>query len=273
MRDKIAISCIIKDEEKYIKEFCEHHLSLGFDKIYLGDNTPTDKTSEYCDILKDYIDIGVVEIVDVRGKKTHQLQFYNDMLDRFGMDGETSWCLFIDADEHFTLVKENNVHDFIRRFDAACQILVNWLNMDQCGQTRYCNKPLEERFPNKIDVGESPNGCRFNNHVKAFVKTVDGDRIGTFSNPHYCYNVPMTVDTTNSKIGASPFNNFPNYNIAYIKHFHLKSLQEYVENKMAKGWSDRDGNSLNYFVRDFKYIKPTEDNISWLLEKVYNLTR
>ena len=32
---RLAICCIAKDEDKYIDEWIEYHLGLGFDKIYV----------------------------------------------------------------------------------------------------------------------------------------------------------------------------------------------------------------------------------------------
>lgn len=273
MRNKVVIVCIIKDEEKYIREFCQYHLALGFDKIYLGDNTPPDKDSPYGEILKDFIGQGTVEMIDVRGKQNYQNTFYNETMDLLSRDSETQWALFIDVDEHLTLVRDKNVHEFMDKLPHANQVMVNWLMMDSCGQVRYEDRPLEERFPNKIDAGENPNGCCWNNHVKCFVRIIGGgERIGSFNLPHNCSNVSLTTDPLGKVIPSSPFNNNPDYSVAYIKHFHLKSIQEYVENKMMKGWSDRNGNSLNWYVKDFKYFNPTPQAMSWLLEKVYKLT-
>ena len=36
---KCAICAIIKDEQKFLKEFIDYHLSLGFDDIYLYEDS------------------------------------------------------------------------------------------------------------------------------------------------------------------------------------------------------------------------------------------
>ena len=67
---KVYISTIAKNESQYIREFVEHHLSIGFDSIIIYDNSESDG-ERYNELLSAEISAGRVEIVDARGKKNY----------------------------------------------------------------------------------------------------------------------------------------------------------------------------------------------------------
>ena len=67
---KVYISTIAKNESQYIREFVEHHLSIGFDSIIIYDNNELDG-ERYNELLSAEISAGRVEIVDARGKKNY----------------------------------------------------------------------------------------------------------------------------------------------------------------------------------------------------------
>lgn len=87
------ICTLIKNEHTYLKEWIEHHLSLGVDKICLfedGDNS-------HINICKNY---DKVELKKATTNKSHthlQKDTYNDFLQNTMQIGD--WCAFIDADE------------------------------------------------------------------------------------------------------------------------------------------------------------------------------
>lgn len=67
---------ISKNEAPYIKEWIEFHKLVGFTKFYFYDNESEDNT---VDILKPYIDSGLVEYTLIKGKG-RQLDAYNDAI-------------------------------------------------------------------------------------------------------------------------------------------------------------------------------------------------
>ena len=64
-RHEIAMVSISKNEAPYIKEWIEFHKFVGFTKFYFYDNESEDNT---VDILKPYIDSGLVEYTLIKGK-------------------------------------------------------------------------------------------------------------------------------------------------------------------------------------------------------------
>jgi len=60
---KILLCCIGKMENNYIREFVEHHKSIGFDNIVLYDNNDIDG-EHFEDVISDYINSGYVILKD-----------------------------------------------------------------------------------------------------------------------------------------------------------------------------------------------------------------
>ena len=76
-----------------------------------------------------------------------------------------------------------------------------------------------------------------NRHVKCAVRlgSVGSANINC---PHYVANVSPACDSSGRPLQNGPFNYNPDYSEAYIKHFHYKTIEEFVTNKMAKGFAD-----------------------------------
>ena len=65
--NSIAIIACLKCEEHYVKEWIDWHIKCGVDHFYLCDNNDIDYTPKLNDVLKEYVDLGIVEIFDYRG--------------------------------------------------------------------------------------------------------------------------------------------------------------------------------------------------------------
>lgn len=62
---KTAICTCIKDEQAYLKEWLDYHLSLGFDHIYLYED---DGSKPHNDIVKDYNNVTLLPMRIVMGE-------------------------------------------------------------------------------------------------------------------------------------------------------------------------------------------------------------
>ena len=74
---KVCICTIGKKENLYVREYVDYYKKLGIDKIFIYDNN--NKSDEKFDlVIKDYIENGFVEIVDIRGKEAPQFEAMED---------------------------------------------------------------------------------------------------------------------------------------------------------------------------------------------------
>ena len=89
---KVALCCIIKEENKYLVEYVEHYKSLGFSHIYIYDNN--DKNGEHPEeVLQSYINDNFVTVIDVKDKKRPQLKVYQLCYNTY--NSQYDWMCFL----------------------------------------------------------------------------------------------------------------------------------------------------------------------------------
>ena len=124
---QIALCCIAKLENEYIRFFIEYYKNLHFDKIILYDNNEING-ERFEEVIGDFIQSGLVELVDFRGKIAPQMEAYQDAYDRYNKDYD--WIAFFDCDEFLTFVDgTDNIHSFLSReiFKPFQIIYFNWM--------------------------------------------------------------------------------------------------------------------------------------------------
>jgi len=124
----LAITAIVKDEGQYFKEWIEYHTLVGVEKFYIYDNGSTDNTKE---ILKTYIDQGIVEYIYFPGKKA-QKPAYRDCIKKYKYDSK--WIAFIDLDEFIVPLETETVPEFLEQMPkTATQLCFGWINYGDSG--------------------------------------------------------------------------------------------------------------------------------------------
>ena len=235
---KVALCCICKNENNYIREWVEYYKNLGFDNIIIYDNN--DIEGEHIeDVISDYINSGFVIVNNVRGKAIYQLPAYNDCIVNYGK--QYDWIAFFDCDEFLCLTKKTNIKDYISEFPDECdRIAINWMTMDDNDMIENDGRPVMERLTRAcpIDVTWEYSSKLENSHVKTILKCgkLEGRK---FVNPHFCTGIKCSLNNKGENINSlSPFVIPVNWDNAYLKHFRLKTITEYLYNKILKGAPD-----------------------------------
>jgi hypothetical protein len=263
---EIAVACIARMEGHYIREFVEHYKSLGFSKCIIADNNHDEDSEDLSNILKDYIDDGVVIYEDYRNKVGYQMRCYAELYKKYGK--YFGAIAFFDVDEFLVLPNHNSIYRFLKNKCKYDCVLINWLCFGDSNQV-YADysKPLNERFtePCPIDTKVYYDFSE-NRHIKSIV--FGGRKNVVFSNPHIPdYQKHFFCCNADGKMcDLSPFQPI-NYKNAYLKHFVTKSLQEWVEIKLQRGTGDRDYNAFRSHVRldcFFKYNSMTKEKRQYL---------
>ncbi len=128
-RHQVAICAIFKDEAPWLKEWIDYHSQvLGVQHFYLYNNESSD---DYKAVLKPYIDVGLVELIDWDSENPEHLAYgsfmdmpwcsaqlgaYNDCLCNRAL-GIAKWVAMIDIDEFIVPVK--GVKTFYKLLDEA----------------------------------------------------------------------------------------------------------------------------------------------------------
>ena len=270
MKPKVSLCTIVKNENKYLKEYVEHYLKLGFNKLYLYDNNDIHGETPM-DVISEYIENGFVVYHDFRGKKVCQLEAYNDCYKRYS--GENDWIAFFDADEFLELTRHDNISSFVAQdiykdFDG---VKINWLCYGDNGQLKYEDKPVQERFTKPV-IRENNYylGVNINYYIKTIVKCKNSNVFWNDS-----VHIPSGVVCCNSLGIASPptMYNKPFYNDIVLKHYITKSTEEYLE-KIKRGYPDQvlsKNKIIGLLNKYFTINDKTQENMNLINEEIKNV--
>ncbi len=164
----VAIAALFQNEAAYLKEWIEFHKLIGVKHFYLYNNLSTDNFEE---VLAPYIKKGDVELYDLPVKLSDgkiylewQVGVYNHTL---GLcRNKNKWVAFIDIDEFICLVKEDDIYEFLKKYEYAGGLAVNWVMHGTSGVYDLSPKDLLiekliKRYP--LDWNE-------NNMIKSIVR-------------------------------------------------------------------------------------------------------
>ena len=261
--DKIALVAIGRLENKYAKEFVQHHLALGFDGILIYDNNH--KGEEHFEkVLKAEIDKGQVEIVDWRDREHQQNSAYRDAYYRIGQ--HCQWIAFFDFDELLQIEGGQSIKDVLKGKKADV-VTVNWQNYGDSGLVKTSTKKMAERFTVPCDPSVTVKDPTHpdNYHVKSIVR--GGLPFAVWRNPH-CPIVAGTYETIEGKPSRlSPFHT-PDYSMARLRHYVTKTIEEWMKLKVRRGegCSPRNTEKLRQNPEEmfFKYNERTAEKDAWL---------
>lgn len=237
-----ALQVIVKNENKYLKEWVDHHLNLGISKIIILDNNDVD--GEVID--SDIANMPQVEVRNFRGRKVIQNRAYT--MTAFSLKPNTySHLITIDADEFLRLNEcfNNDIRMYLSHYKIhnADQIKLNWkLKIDDNLVYGDYNVPLKQRsYPfglnrhSELDLFENSNSkC-----ILSLRDKYSRNLKWIFMNPHAARSSSPTSTVDNHgdpssntvRIGA-------NYEYAWIDHYRYKSTSEMCE-KMSRGYPDQ----------------------------------
>ena len=208
---RVALVCIAKNEDHYIKEWCDYHLKLGFDQIFIYQN------DWVCDL-----EMENVTKLTMNGP-TKQMESYNTFIKTYHQ--EFDWAAFFDVDEFLVLKKHNSVKDFISDYSEYDAIGINWVFFGDNNITELENNTSVLKRFTKRQKG-------INSHIKTILKMNDG----VFMSIHNPI-VPNEIVDTNFNKFSGPFNPNGDDNIAQLNHYFVKTKKEFIQ-KIDRGRPD-----------------------------------
>jgi len=247
---------IARNENLYARELIEHYISLGVEKFYLGDHNLED-TEKLYDVLNDFVDEGIVEIIDLIGKSNYnnrQTDFYAYVYGKHNF--ECKWMLFLDFDEFLFFSDKNTtkLKQFLsnEKFEKCDSIKINWLIYDDNDLVYYDDRPVVERFTRPL----------YNNPHNIFVKSiVRGGIIEPIwiinGSPHTPNRYKGNCDSLGVRHKRNTYISNYNYTISYKRHYTTKTIEEFAY-KTKRGYCYGKVNytkRLNHFFYINKYTK------------------
>jgi len=264
---------VLKEKKNlYVREYVDYYKKIGIDKIFIYDNN--EKNDEKFDlVLKDYIENGLVEIVDIRGKEAPQFEAMEDCRKKNFKNYD--WLLFYDMDEFLFLRNFSNIKDFLKQkhFDKCQRIQLNWYIHTDNNLFYYDNRTLAQRFPEKKFAT--------NGKILILSKVVKSMLRGNID-----VNITGVHNLNFNLIGCNGFGQIKKISLTqtkepdnyyyYIDHYWSKSTEEFV-NKVNRGDVNQgfrnDKYNMERMYYYFLYNDITKEKIDYIENKTkYNLT-
>jgi hypothetical protein len=220
----------------YVDEFVDYHLALGFETIYLYDNSDDFELQEWS-LRRSPNEVVVQHFPGT----AQQLPAYSHCGRRIQKEDSHNWIAFIDIDEFIVLKGDEHeyIMDLLSTVDSeAGGLSLNWLVFGSSHQRSYTPAPLTKRFQmREPDV---------NTHVKTIVRTHKWRSPKGHPHNHRYAGNATSVDTRGHRIGLGSagsgnhdaFNPEGPSDIAVIHHYHTKSLEEY-RTRCKRGLADQ----------------------------------
>lgn len=209
---KCALVCIAKNEDRYIKEWVDYHLLLGFDQIFIFCDHWKYPLSYQKNVrsLKLTFDAGVPP----------QLPTYNFALD-YCRD-KYDWVAFFDCDEFLVLKQHKTIQEFLRgRMES---VGINWKLFGDNGLVEDDGSyGVLDRFTRCQSVP--------NQHVKCIVKCDPDIEMASPHNPNKLWR------GSDGELHDYAFCPNGNTDEAQLNHYFSKTIHEY-KSKQARGGPD-----------------------------------
>ena len=252
----IAICAIARFENRYIKEWVDYHLSLGFDYIYLYDNNREgeERIASVLNVEKEYKNrVIIVPYHHFSNDQCPQMRAYADCYER----NECEWIAFIDIDEFITLSpksKLTNIKQLLHKCSSYDAILLNWMTYGDNEKVFYEDAPVLLRFPKPMPYRFSQYNMwgshPINGHVKTIIRKDLNFRV---NGPHVFYGPKTCCNGDGESVENIAYQPKITFKTAYIRHYVTKSLEEYIEGKMKRQAADQAQSIYNltsYFERN-----------------------
>ncbi len=233
---RVVVCAMAKNEHLYIKDWCEHYLKIGFDKIYIYDNDDLDAPS-----IKDYVpNSDKIEIINIRGQAKEQLQ--GDIYTHFYNTHNFDWCLFCDIDEFLSGVA--NIHAFLeqRTFRNINQIRIKWrlfgdddkIERDMSKPVWCCFHRIIEKSLNRdlIHIGDLENQGKA--IVRGNLKNV------VIRSPHFASFfkrdnvIPSVLPSGRPCWSKVVIKENYRFETVFLNHYMTKSLSEFINQKLNR---------------------------------------
>lgn len=251
---KTYICTIIKDEFEYLKEWCEYHLNLGFDKIFLFEDFESKSHKKLnlpskCEIKSLY------EYLEDKDCSYRQINLFN----QFCKENKNCWCLFSDIDEFLVFEEGWDLQRFIYEFRCCPSVTLFWDLVTSSGHIKRPQGKILDNYTEHIELSKSKiKGFYF----KCFANL--NYRV-EFINVHY----PLYSVLTSKRYMEIPYlKETRTYEVAKLNHYLSKSFQDWCEKLRGTSLPPKFRT-----IEDFFNMNPSFKDCQDIMTKFYNDNR
>ena len=244
-----VLVCVAKQEQDYIEEFVQYHLSIGFKRIFLYDN---EKEPFYETFLEKYkASLTVIHFPQQPCQMEALAHFTSTMTDPI------THVMHIDLDEFVVLKKHKTIQEFIEEYIVGTTVGIgfNWRFFGDSGHTEKSNEPVTKRFTMCQEKGDK--------HIKTLFKR---DAFLMYITPHDIIPVRGFIKSTNGSIIRGAWNDDIDISVVQLNHYKTKTWPEFVQIRKrgrADLIIDHEDVKLNFDRHNFNEVEDT-----WLKYKI-----
>lgn len=227
----LTVCAIFQNDARWLPEWIEFHERQGVEHFYLYNNGSTDN---YQQILKPYIDQGLIEVRDwLKGSSNVtdftivQCSAYTHCLKSIAE--QAKWCAVIDTDEFLFAVNGQPLLEALSEFDTFSGVVVNWVCYGTSGV---------DRIPDGAKMIETlllraPLESKYNLWIKSIVKPKD---VLGCDCPHYCmYKAGKKAINENKKLSmGTQTSKKISVNKLRINHYWSRDLDFFYNVKLER---------------------------------------
>lgn len=219
----IALVCIAKNEDLYLSEWINYHYKLGFDHIFIYQNDWRWNVS---------VRHPGAHYLEMDGP-CQQISAYNDFLKTYGKNYE--WVAFLDVDEFLVLKKHDSAKRFLRSFDGAPAVGINWALF---GDNNQCAPILDYSCLRRF--------TKRNRDLISLIKSIVRPSLVKVTGIHG----PDGVDIigANGSMFRGSENPLGDLGVAQVNHYFCKTIMEFNA-KRLRGRADLAADDRDY-IRD-----------------------
>lgn len=239
---KVAVCAIVRNENRYLREWLEWHKGLGVEKFFIYDNGHGNDENPR-DVIGDDPQVVIMDWRDRDGNT--QCEAYDDCYREHG--NEFAWIGFIDLDEF--VQSEMPLPDVLKTIEADV-VAFSWRMMTDNGLVHYDDRPVQERFTQPAE-DLKPESQFVKSFVRGGIEGLSFDR-----DPHMPHNPALEVVNPNGGKAPQCSVGTGSREVAWIDHHFTKTAEEFMQ-KVSRSWPaihderiiEKEKNAANHFFR------------------------
>lgn len=233
MNKNVSVICaIVKNEQRFIREWVEYYLSIGFDKLYIYEDYGSETHENE---LNDYIEQGKVELTSLdESDFTHrhrkgtfvQRELYRNFLQMCKNENLADWVGFFDVDEFMMFEDGWNLERLENEFEDCGGVLLSWRLYGANGHMKRPKGNVVDNYTTHLEDGALLDSCHIQWNVKSLVNLkncLSMKHIHVFNG---CLQTNHGTLTKDSK---------PCFEKAWLNHYYTKSWEDYIDRIFARG--------------------------------------
>jgi len=217
-----ASLCAIAKDEVTIRDWLYYHFSIGFEHATIYDNESKEPLT---DVLKDFIEAGLVDVELFDKTFRPQLQAYKKFIEQ--RSGNTKWVAVIDVDEYIVPKSSSDIRDYLSEYEDYAGLAIPWVVFGSNNNETRPSEPTPLAFPNYLYKGTVVKSIIQPEHAIPYVV-----------NPHFFYFKSGKYCVNEDRFPVYGSRTYHSSQSIQINHYQFMSREDYLV-KVRRGCADQ----------------------------------